>query len=137
MDNLIQEQTTLTGNIQSTTHWEIRGKLIGNLVTTENVYIEEKAEIKGNISGKKIEVLGKVYGNLHAQHSLNLYASSSVVGDITYGTLVLEEGAQLTGRIQKELESTKKENQHQVQFNSLTSQKQDPFRREAHFHSWK
>jgi cytoskeletal protein CcmA (bactofilin family) len=57
------------------------------------------ANIKGDIHAGEVHIYGRVEGNIESNRC-HLNAQSNVSGDITTGTLSMDEGARLSGRAQ-------------------------------------
>src|SRR5271167_3019709 len=59
--------------------------------------------VKGQISGEEdLQIDGKVRGNLHAEDRVEVKKDGSVVGNITGGRVLIEDGAYLKGQIEIE-----------------------------------
>jgi cytoskeletal protein CcmA (bactofilin family) len=61
--------------------------------------IAEGGSFTGSAQIDEAEIRGDFEGDLTARHKLMLYATAKVKGQIRYGKLVMEEGAQLTGDV--------------------------------------
>jgi cytoskeletal protein CcmA (bactofilin family) len=61
--------------------------------------IAEGGSFSGSAQIDDAEIRGDFDGQLTARHRLMLYATAKVKGQIRYGKLVMEEGAQLTGDV--------------------------------------
>jgi cytoskeletal protein CcmA (bactofilin family) len=61
--------------------------------------IAEGGSFNGSAQIDEAEIRGDFDGQLTARHKLMLYATAKVKGQIRYGKLVMEEGAQLSGDI--------------------------------------
>ncbi len=61
--------------------------------------IAEGGAFSGSAQIDDAEIRGEFDGDLTARHKLTLYATAKVKGQIRYGKLVMEEGAQLTGDV--------------------------------------
>ena len=61
--------------------------------------IAEGGAFSGSAQIDEAEIRGDFDGQLTARHKLTLYATAKVKGQIRYGKLVMEEGAQLSGDV--------------------------------------
>ncbi len=61
--------------------------------------IAEGGAFTGSAQIDEAEIRGEFDGQLTARHKLMLYATAKVKGQIRYGKLVMEEGAQLSGDV--------------------------------------
>ncbi|WP_394756123.1 polymer-forming cytoskeletal protein [Rhodoferax sp.] len=64
------------------------------------IEICEHGAFKGSAEIDRAEIHGQFDGNLTVRQKLTIYATGKVSGKIRYGTVVIEEGGQLTGEIQ-------------------------------------
>ena len=61
--------------------------------------IAEGGSFTGSAQIDEAEIRGDFDGQLTARHKLMLYATAKVKGQIRYGKLIMEEGAQLSGDV--------------------------------------
>jgi cytoskeletal protein CcmA (bactofilin family) len=61
--------------------------------------IAEGGSFSGSAQIDEAEIRGDFDGQLTARHKLMLYATAKVKGQIRYGKLIMEEGAQLSGDV--------------------------------------
>jgi cytoskeletal protein CcmA (bactofilin family) len=61
--------------------------------------IAEGGSFSGSAQIDHAEIRGEFEGELTARHKLTLFSTARVKGQIRYGKLVMEEGAQLTGDV--------------------------------------
>ena len=70
----------------------------GNLETTGNIIIGEKARIRGNVTGRSVTVIGGiVLGNIVAPEFVRLLSTSAIIGDIQTKKLYSEENVIIHG----------------------------------------
>lgn len=63
--------------------------------------ISERGAFKGEITVEIAEIRGRFEGTLVARQKLVVYTTGRVSGRVSYGSLVIEEGAELTGEIER------------------------------------
>tara|TARA_B110000263_G_C15211470_1_gene465429 strand:- start:559 stop:876 length:318 start_codon:yes stop_codon:yes gene_type:complete len=90
---IIQEDVTIKGNIFEKEDLLINGKMEGNL-KGENIEIENKAEIKGNIKSKDLTLSGKIKGEIES-NKIHISSTANVEGNIKQKILSIDEGAKL------------------------------------------
>ena len=66
----------------------------------EAVVGDGKPRVSGHIAANAVEVKGTLSGTVEC-HSLTLRATAVVTADVTYALLVIENGAQIEGRMVK------------------------------------
>lgn len=76
----------------------VDGTVIGDMEVAGCLVIGEKGKVAGNINGTDIWIAGIVEGSIRCTGQIYLSKSSSVNGDITYGSIVIDEGARLNGK---------------------------------------
>ncbi len=116
---------TLQGNIAADGNVTVTGCMNGN-IHANDVYVTGTAgaEVIGNIQGNTIRVdakcviigdiaaendlvlEGAVYGNLDVQHRLYIKAASIIKGNVSSGSIIIEEGAVLSGMCEQKYADT-------------------------------
>ena len=77
----------------------VHGVLEGDISVT-NLFVGETGTIKGRIDvAQKAEILGKAFERLSVRGLLILRAGCRVDGNVSFGTLQIEQGASITGGI--------------------------------------
>jgi cytoskeletal protein CcmA (bactofilin family) len=66
-------------------------------VTGPEVVISERGKVRGIVVGERVTVLGRIVGGIRGK-TIALMSSAHVEGDIHHNSLVIEKGAELTGR---------------------------------------
>lgn len=95
--NIIQNGTTLSGDIQSSGNIRIDGKLEGVLKTKEKLVVGKTGEILGEVQCKNASIEGKIEGKVEVEELLFLKSTAIILGDIITKKLVVEEGAKFNG----------------------------------------
>ena len=96
--NIVGAGTTFEGKIRTSGSLRIDGKVIGEIVATQNIHIGATGETEGVLTGKNLTIGGKVIGTITAQEKLVLESKASVKGDIRATKLVIDEGAVFDGK---------------------------------------
>lgn len=89
-----------TSNIQANDLALINCNLTGDVVVTKCITIDEGSNITGNISAGDVVCAGVVHGNLDVTDNLTLSSKAKVFGDIKAGSLVVERGGRVTGKME-------------------------------------
>ena len=77
----------------------IDGKFRGEITSENSLIVGESGEIDAEIHSKTVSISGTVHGNVIAQEKVVLHKTALVNGDIEAPTLVVEEGAKVSGKI--------------------------------------
>ena len=102
-DTLIGRTTTIQGNLILLESVRIDGKVVGNIVADQSgkitVAIGPMGEVVGDISAHRIMVAGKVTGHIYASERVEFQKDAVVHGDISYGSISVEHGANISGLV--------------------------------------
>ena len=96
--NVIGNGTTFKGDIESNGDIRIDGKLIGSVKSNGKILVGPTGIIEGDIFCKQAEISGNVKGNIKTEELTALKSTSVVEVDLTTKQLLIEVGAQFTGK---------------------------------------
>lgn len=97
INTFIGSGSVVSGNLKIAGFVTIHGDLDGDLEASGKVIVSESARIRGNITAKSAIIGGVVEGNISAPDSIQLFQTSSVVGNLCTRKLVLEDGVLFHG----------------------------------------
>ena len=95
--NTLLEDVELKGTISFASELLVQGKIEGEVTSPGVLTVGDKAAIKADVKVRSVVIFGKVEGSITATERCELKATAVVVGDITAGTLAVEEGASFSG----------------------------------------
>ena len=95
---LISADTTLKGDISSSSDLRIDGTIVGNIHSSSKIIIGSSGVVEGDISGNQADIVGKVSGNIRAKELLQLRGESVVTGNLYAGKLQVEPTATFNGQ---------------------------------------
>ncbi|MCL2577346.1 MAG: polymer-forming cytoskeletal protein [Defluviitaleaceae bacterium] len=109
-DDFIQPTSTVIG-LGATIHaarftcaesesMRIDGTLVGDIEIEGLLNISETGRVDGNISAGSARIAGRIFGNVQCRNAIHLAATADVTGDVLTATLIVDEGAIITGRFQ-------------------------------------
>ena len=104
--NLIGNGTTIKGDIESNGDIRIDGHLIGSLKSNGKVVIGQTGVMEGDLTCKQAEVSGVVKGNINTEELTALKSTSRVEVDLNTKQLLIEVGAQFSGKCNMGQQST-------------------------------
>lgn len=96
--NALTEGARVEGNLECKGDLRMDGSLRGDLKVGGRFVLGANGIVNGQVACHTVHVFGTVEGNVSATDTILLAATARVTGDITAPKLVVEEGAQLTGR---------------------------------------
>lgn len=96
--NLIGNGTTIKGDIESNGDIRIDGRLIGSLKSNGKVTIGQTGILEGDLTCKQAEISGTIKGTISTEELTALKATSKVEVELITKQLLIEVGAQFTGK---------------------------------------
>ncbi len=97
-ETVLSNQIKLEGRLRSTSNIRFDGGMLGDLSTEGDLSVGEQGDVKGNVTGRNVVVGGTIQGNVTAAGRLEILATGKVFGDITVGSLIIDEGGVLRGK---------------------------------------
>jgi cytoskeletal protein CcmA (bactofilin family) len=94
---IIASGTEVKGDIEAKGDIRIDGILTGNLTASSKVLIGTSGVVRGDVTGEKVEVLGKVTGNIKVAGMLILKGNSIVKGNVYTRQLQVAPTASFNG----------------------------------------
>jgi cytoskeletal protein CcmA (bactofilin family) len=91
--------TVVRGSVHGDGDLEILGRVEGSVAVTGELAIGELAQIKSDVSGRRVTVQGAVAGNVSATESIVLLAGARVVGDLAAPQIGIRPGALVRGMV--------------------------------------
>ncbi|MCK5534053.1 polymer-forming cytoskeletal protein [bacterium] len=98
IETIIGVDTNIKGTLASKSSIRIDGTIEGDVISHKGgVVLGEKGLIKGNIKAQTVTIGGKIIGNIHVVHNIDIQVKAHVHGDIYAQQLVISEGALFEG----------------------------------------
>ncbi len=108
-ETIIGPKTIIYGRVATEISLRIDGKIIGNVEAVAHkgeaqptqiaIAIGEGALVAGDIRANRVLIAGSVDGNIYASEKVELLDGSKVVGDITYGRIVVSKKSSHQGML--------------------------------------
>jgi len=95
--SVLSADLVIEGDLTSKGFLEIRGQLAGN-VTARGIVVGDDADVTGKFKAGSVTVKGKFGGEIEAD-TVQVNSSARVKADITYGSISIEKGALVDGRL--------------------------------------
>ena len=103
IDSLLGATTRIEGNVFFSGGLRVDGAVRGNVAALPDLpgtlVVSEDARIDGEVQAAHIVVNGTINGSVHAAETLELQASSRVIGDVHYKSIEMQQGAVIDGRL--------------------------------------
>ncbi len=91
INTIVGAGSAVSGDVRANGFIRVDGDIDGNLDSTGNIIIGNKARINGNINALSTVVGGIVIGDIYAPNGIKLLSSSAVIGNICTKNLEIEE----------------------------------------------
>lgn len=109
-DTLIGAATRIEGRMVVNKSIRLDGTIEGSIESASDhhvtVAIGHTGLVQGDVRAHRVLVNGQVDGNIYAREKCELHETSKVKGDIHYGLLGIEHGAEILGLMVKKIEAT-------------------------------
>ena len=98
---------TIKGEISGAEDLTVDGQVEGKIELPEHTLtIGPNATVMADINAKVVTVFGTVIGNVVAREKADIRKSASVEGSLSCGSLAVQEGAKMNGKIETKNRST-------------------------------
>lgn len=98
-ETIIGEGASIEGTVRSERSIRVRGAVQGEIESGQRVVVEEAATVKARVVAEHVTVLGEINGSIECTGRVEIAASGRVAGEVTAGTLVIQEGAFFEGHL--------------------------------------
>ncbi len=95
---IIGEETVLTGEIKNCREIEIYGHVDGKL-DAGNIIVHQQGSLFGTVKAETAEIHGTMQGDVRIKQLISIKSSGTVNGNVKYGRLAMEEGAELAATV--------------------------------------
>ncbi len=95
--NHLAAGTQVKGDIITQGDIRIDGKVDGSITSKGKLVVGNTGEIEGDIKCITANISGIIRGVLHVSEMLKVQATGKLSGEVTYGKLTVEAGAELEG----------------------------------------
>jgi len=96
VDSIVSNDIVFVGDITSGNSVRFEGTLKGNVNLSGNFIVGRNAVITGKIKAKNVHVIGLVEGDIDCEQ-LKIFSTGRVTGDAEVDSIIIDEGAVLTG----------------------------------------
>jgi cytoskeletal protein CcmA (bactofilin family) len=90
----------IKGDLSASEDLTLSGRMEGRIsVPDHTLTIGPHADIKAEIAGKTVIIMGAITGNITAQEKVEIRSTGTVTGDIVSPRLAVDEGGSLRGKV--------------------------------------
>lgn len=95
---VVSQGTTMEGNFDSPENIRLDGRVTGSVSCGKKLVLGSEGLVEGSIKASEAVVMGTVSGDVSVKGALHLLATAKIAGDVTAGTLKVDEGARYDGK---------------------------------------
>jgi cytoskeletal protein CcmA (bactofilin family) len=95
---VIAQETIWRGDLETRGSIHIHGRLEGSVTAAKDIYVAETADVEATLMASAVIVAGKVTGEVRCTTRFEMLPSGRVDGNIQAPSLVVHEGASITGQ---------------------------------------
>jgi len=95
---VIAQETVWRGDLETRGSIHIHGRLEGSVTAAKDIYVAETADVEATLMASAVIVAGKVTGEVRCTTRFEMLPSGRVDGNIQAPSLVVHEGASITGQ---------------------------------------
>jgi cytoskeletal protein CcmA (bactofilin family) len=97
IDTILADDIQFTGVLTFHEPLMIKGYFRGEIQSTSDLYIGEKALVEAKIHANRVSNHGHIKGNVTARSKIELFSASRIDGDMTAPIIEMESGAKFNG----------------------------------------
>lgn len=98
VETIIGPSVKIEGDFKSNGNVMVGGIVSGKFSTTQNLRVEESAQILADVEAREAIIAGEIRGNIKISGHLEILASARITGDIITGTISIQQGAVINGK---------------------------------------
>jgi len=95
---IVSEDMILKGEVRNCRQMEVYGYVEGD-VAAQALLVHQSGRCFGTVKTDQAEVHGTLQGDVVVKHLINIRSSGSVTGNVQYGQLAMEVGANLSAEV--------------------------------------
>lgn len=105
---IIGRGATCNGDFEAQGSVRLDGTVHGNVTVSETLVVGATGLVEGDINAQTVIVGGEVNGNIKSPMKTELTSTARVIGDITTGSIIIDEHAIFQGRCDMNQEAGKR-----------------------------
>jgi len=96
---VIAHSTHWTGDLNSSGSLHVYGQVQGTLTAHDSIFVAAEADVEATIAAETVTIAGNVRGSIQCTGRFEILPNGRVVGDVRAPSLVIHEGALMSGQI--------------------------------------
>jgi cytoskeletal protein CcmA (bactofilin family) len=100
--SVVAHDTTWKGDLESDGSVHVHGRVEGSIRAKLDIFIAEEADVDATVTATNVVIAGLIQGSIRCSNRFEVLPQGRVSGDINAPTLVIHEGAHVTGQFRME-----------------------------------
>jgi cytoskeletal protein CcmA (bactofilin family) len=96
--SVVAHDTTWKGDLESDGSVHVHGRVEGSIRAKQDIFIAEEADVDATVTATNVIIAGLIQGTIRCSDRFEVLPQGRVSGDINAPTLVIHEGAHVTGQ---------------------------------------
>jgi cytoskeletal protein CcmA (bactofilin family) len=96
--SVVAYDTVWKGDLQTSGSLHVHGRVEGAILAKQDVYVAEEADVDATVTASNVVIAGLVRGTVRCGNRFEVLPQGRVAGDVQAPTLVVHEGATMTGQ---------------------------------------
>jgi cytoskeletal protein CcmA (bactofilin family) len=101
---IIGRGTLVRGRVSGDGDLRVEGGISGEVAVNGNLSVSDGAEVTADVQASSVVVEGTIEGNISATDAVTIRATASVSGAIRGASVSIDEGANVSGKIEADFE---------------------------------
>lgn len=97
--SVIAPSTRWTGDFNSNGSLHVYGQVQGTLTARDSIFVAAEADVEATIAAETVTIAGNVRGSIQCTGRFEILPHGRVIGDVCAPTLVIHEGALMSGQM--------------------------------------
>ncbi|MDQ3045385.1 MAG: polymer-forming cytoskeletal protein [Chloroflexota bacterium] len=97
--SVVAHDAVWRGEFESQGSIHIHGKVEGSVSAKQDIYVAEEADVDATLTAVNVVVAGLIKGTVRCSNRFEVLPAGRVAGDVQAPTLVVHDGATLTGQL--------------------------------------
>jgi len=112
VDSLVGKKARVLGEIRFSEGLHIDGLIKGNVVSDDDqpatLSVSDSGTIEGHVKVPNVIISGTVKGDVYSSEYVELGSTARIEGDVYYGLIEMDMGAEVNGKLVRIIDSDKK-----------------------------
>lgn len=101
---VIGNAITIRGNLSGSEDLVVEGRIEGTVALSSHLTVDAAGSVEADVDVDSLTVHGALLGDIRSARVVSISAGARVLGNVTAGSVVIEDGAHFKGRIEMDFD---------------------------------